>query len=118
MGACSPGEVVETIPLSSKATRARAMSDEPPDESESRELLKNQRPDDVSEAEADVLLELWDKNICPSCGKVIEEGKRVGSGRKREGGFCSLDCYAGYRKEKLIERAKRIAALAARHRNG
>ncbi len=93
------------------------MGDKPPGERELRERLKNQRADDVTEAEAEVLLELWDKNICPFCGKLIPEGERVGSGRKREGGFCSLDCYANYHQEKLIERAKRIAALAARHRN-
>jgi len=40
------------------------------------------------------LLELWDQNICPNCGKTIPQGTRVGSGRKSEGGFCSLDCYA------------------------
>lgn len=82
-----------------------------------QERLKNQRPDDVTEAGAEVLLELWDKNICPFCGKFIPEGERVGSGRKREGGFCSLGCHANYHQEKLIERAKKIAALAARHRN-
>jgi len=33
------------------------MSDRPLDESELRELLKSQRPDDVSKAEAEVLLD-------------------------------------------------------------
>lgn len=41
-------------------------------------------------------LELWDRNICPNCGKTIPQGTRVGSGRKREGGFCSLDCYTSF----------------------
>ncbi len=79
-------------------------------------MSKNQRPDDVTEAERKVLLELWEKNICPFCGKLIPEGKRVGSGRKREGGFCSLDCYANYHQQKLVERAKKIQQLAERHR--
>ncbi len=93
------------------------MSDKPHDERHLQDLLKNQRPDDVSEGEGEVLRELWEKNICPSCGKLIPEGERVGSGRRREGGFCSMDCYVEYHKEKLIERAKRVIALAARHRN-
>jgi len=93
------------------------MSDKPPDERKLRELSKSQRPDDVAEAEWEVLLELRDKNICPFCGKLIAEGERVGSGRKGEGGFCSLACYAGYHKAELTERAGRVVALAARHRN-
>ncbi len=71
----------------------------------------------MGSSEAECLLELWDKNICPFCGKVIPEGTRVGSGNKSEGGFCSLQCYTDYYKTQLIERAKRVAALAARHRN-
>ncbi len=42
------------------------MGDKPPDERELLERLKNQRADDVTEAEAEVLLELWDKKICPA----------------------------------------------------
>ena len=42
------------------------------------------------------LLELLDRNICPNCGKTIPQGTRVGSGRKREGGFCSLDYYTSF----------------------
>ncbi len=71
----------------------------------------------MSESEHGYLLELWDKNICPNCGKNIPEGRRVGSGKKGEGGFCSLDCYAEYYNTDLIERHKRIVALAQRHRN-
>ncbi len=54
------------------------------------------------------LLDLWEKNICPQCGKVIPEGARIGSGRKSEGGFCSLDCYAKFYEAELVERAKRV----------
>jgi len=71
----------------------------------------------VARSERDYLLELWDKNICPHCGKQIPERSRVGSGKKAEGGFCSLECYAKYYEVELIERAKRVAALAARHRD-
>jgi len=71
----------------------------------------------MAKSERDYLLELWDKNICPSCCNGIAEGTRVGSGRKSEGGFCSLDCYATYYKAELTERAKKVAELAARHQN-
>jgi hypothetical protein len=54
------------------------------------------------------LLELWDRNICPNCGKTIPQGTRVGSGRKSEGGFCSLDCYTSFYQLQLTERARRL----------
>ena len=30
----------------------------------------------MAESEQNYLLELWDKNICPTCGKKIPAGKR------------------------------------------
>ena len=54
------------------------------------------------------LLELWDQNIYPNCGKTIPQGTRVGSGRKSEGGFCSLDCYTSFCQLQLTERARRL----------
>lgn len=57
--------------------------------------------------EAEYLLELWDRDICPNCGKDIPEGTRVGNGRKSEGGFCSLACYADYHSLELAARARR-----------
>jgi predicted nucleic acid-binding Zn ribbon protein len=71
----------------------------------------------MANTEADYLLELWDKRICPFCGKTMPEGERVGSGKKTEGGFCSLDCYADYYRREIIERAKKMQSLAERHRN-
>lgn len=70
----------------------------------------------MARSEQEYLLELWEKNICPNCGNSIPEGKRVGSGKKSEGGFCGLDCYAQYRALELRERARKVAALAERHR--
>jgi hypothetical protein len=67
---------------------------------------------DLRTAGRDSIIEL-----CPNCGKNIPEGGRVESGVKAEGGFCSLDCYAEYYEAELIERAEKIAGLAARHRN-
>jgi hypothetical protein len=70
----------------------------------------------MAESEQSYLLELWDKNVCPNCGKSIPEGRRVGSGKKSEGGFCSLDCYAEYYRMIVIEQAKAVARLPERHR--
>jgi len=71
----------------------------------------------MAESERSYLLELWDKSVCPNCGKKIAAGKRVGSGRKSDGGFCSLDCYGEYYKAELTERHKKAKAAAERHRN-
>jgi hypothetical protein len=56
----------------------------------------------------EALLEFWDQNICPNCGKTIPQGTRVGSGRKSEGGFCSLGCYTNFYQLELTERARRV----------
>jgi len=71
----------------------------------------------MAKSEREHLLELWSKNICPYCGKSIPEGTRIGSGRKSDGGFCSLDCYARYYEQELKERARKVAELADRHRD-
>jgi hypothetical protein len=63
-------------------------------------------------SESEYLLDLWEKNICPRCGNLIPEATRVGSGRKSDGGFCSLDCYALYYQMELQERARNLAKLA------
>ena len=63
----------------------------------------------MATSEEAYLLELWDQNICPNCGKTIPQGTRVGSGRKSEGGFCSLECYASFYQLELAERARRVA---------
>jgi len=63
------------------------------------------------------LLDLWGRNVCPYCGKDIPEGTRVGSGRKSEGGFCSLTCYANYYALELRERAKKAMDASKKHSN-
>jgi hypothetical protein len=60
------------------------------------------------------LLELWDRNVCPNCGKTIPQGTRVGSGRKSEGGFFSLDCYTSFYQLQLRERARRLTKRTKR----
>lgn len=59
-------------------------------------------------AETRRLLRLWDAGICPNCGKRFSPARRVGSGRKADGGFCSLDCYAVFYRLELEERARRL----------
>jgi hypothetical protein len=66
-------------------------------------------------SESRYLLELWSLNSCPFCGKSIPDGTRVGSGRKSEGGFCSLDCYAKYYALEIVERAQRVSEFAKQH---
>jgi hypothetical protein len=71
----------------------------------------------MASSESQYLLELWDKHICPTCGKTIPDGKYIGSGKKAEGGFRSLGCYADYHRLEISERAKKIQELVERHRN-
>ena len=63
------------------------------------------------------LLELWYMNICPQCGIVIPDGRRVGTGQKSDGGFCSLDCYAKFYELELKERAEILRDVLERARN-
>jgi hypothetical protein len=78
------------------------------------EWLQETVSNTLSESIQASLLELWDQNICPNCGKTIPQGTRVGSGRKSEGGFCSLDCYASFYQLELTERARRLVERTKR----
>jgi hypothetical protein len=71
----------------------------------------------MTNSEPNVLLELWEMNLCPQCGKEIPERTRVGSGRKSEGGFCSLDCFADFYQADMAERFRRAVSLATQRRN-
>jgi hypothetical protein len=62
----------------------------------------------MAQSESSYLLELWDKNTCPYCKKSFDPEKRVGTGQKKQGGFCSLSCCARYYELDLLERARRI----------
>jgi hypothetical protein len=44
-------------------------------------------------------------------------GALLGSGEKSEGIFFSLSCSAEHNKDKSLEGAKKVQALAAQHRN-
>jgi hypothetical protein len=71
----------------------------------------------MADQERSYLLELWDKGVCPNCGKKIPECKRVGSGKKSDDGFCSLDCLAEYRSADFTAKHNKAMALGQRHRN-
>src|SRR5260370_1178594 len=69
----------------------------------------------MAQSEEKYLLELWDKDVCPNCGKDIPEGTRVGSGKKREGGFCTLDCYTDITDWSWPSELQRISDVFRRH---
>jgi hypothetical protein len=58
-------------------------------------------------AEKDYLKECLDKQVCPRCGKSIQEGTGIGSGKIAEGLFCSLGCYGEYYQGELLRRHKK-----------
>jgi hypothetical protein len=72
------------------------------------------RTSQKDKSECEFLLDLWEANICPYCGKKISEGTRVGSGRKREGGFCSLTCYTEYYQFEIRARISHLVKVRAR----
>jgi hypothetical protein len=63
----------------------------------------------MAETERAFLERCWNDETCPYCGQKIPSGTRVGTGRKQDGGFCSLDCLARYRAMELKERLQRLA---------
>ena len=63
----------------------------------------------MAESEKDYLKGCLDKKVCPKCGKSIQEGRGVGSGKIAEGLFCGLDCFGEYYKGELIQRHKKQA---------
>ena len=71
----------------------------------------------MDKSEEEYLLELWERNICPYCGNTIPAKSRVGSGDKRRGGFCSLDCFTRYYEFELLKRAQHVQKIANRDRN-
>ena len=62
-------------------------------------------------SEAAYLKMMWERNECPNCHRSFPEGKRVGTGRKKDGGFCSLDCYTRYYAMELSEKAKLLKRM-------
>ncbi len=62
----------------------------------------------MAQLESNYLLKLWDRNVCPFCKKSFDPAKRVGTGRKKDGGFCSLSCYTRYYEMDLRAKARKM----------
>ena len=54
------------------------------------------------------LLDCWKRVVCPYWRKPFPETARVGSGQKKKGGFCGLDCDTKYYEFELRERLRRF----------
>ena len=66
-------------------------------------------------SEAAYLKMLWERNVCPHCHDMIPAGTRVGSGRKADGGFCSLDCFSKYHALSFAEKARLLKGRIRTH---
>jgi hypothetical protein len=64
--------------------------------------------------ESAYMLECWEAGICPFCRKSFPARQRVGDGRKKAGGFCSLTCFVEYYKLSLVERHEHILGKAGK----
>jgi len=71
----------------------------------------------MAEADEKYLRELYDKNICPTCGTTIPDNGGYGSGRIADGRFCSLECYGKYHEAAIRKRAEARLAQARRKQN-
>lgn len=72
----------------------------------------------MDKSEEEYLLELWERNICPQCGGEISGEQKFGTGKKREGGFCSLQCYTLYYQTEILQRQQQILKRFGRHSRG
>jgi hypothetical protein len=62
--------------------------------------------DNTAEAKRQRIAEANAMGRCPNCGQPLDTGKPVGSGRRSEGIFCSLDCLATFHEDYFRERAR------------
>lgn len=58
----------------------------------------------MAENEEDYLRQCLEQSICPACQQPIVE--RVGSGRLKDGAFCSLACFTKWNEALLIRKHK------------
>lgn len=72
----------------------------------SEDVLRSS-PSDTDEES--FLRQCWDSGLCPCCKRSFPASQRIGSGKRAEGGFCSLNCYAEYYKDELATRLRRFA---------
>ena len=71
----------------------------------------------MAESEKAYLLRCYEQGICPCCGKPVESGTPVGSGKKDEGRFCSLSCQAEYHQREFVERHKKRLEQSRRQKH-
>lgn len=57
------------------------------------------------------LIQLWALNICPQCGEQIKPLQRIGTGRRGDGGFCSLACFVEYHGKATAERNELVQRI-------
>ena len=56
----------------------------------------------MAEHEEAYLAECLKQKICPVCRKAVTKG--TGSGRKKDGLFCSLDCFTNWNAAAIVRR--------------
>jgi hypothetical protein len=66
----------------------------------------------MDQSEEAYLLELWNSNICPFCGKIIPQRAKVVRGK---GAFCSLDCVARYYELEFTQKTRHLMKVSRRH---
>jgi hypothetical protein len=44
----------------------------------------------MADTDENYILDAWEKRICPTCGAIIADERAYGSGRIKDGRFCSL----------------------------
>ena len=69
----------------------------------------------MTRVEQKPLPKLMEAGICPECGRLIPENKRIDSGRKIDSGFCHLECYTAYYQIELAQRLRPAARRSGRH---
>ena len=71
----------------------------------------------MAEDERAYLLRCYEEQICPHCKSTLAETGRYGPGRREDGVFCSMNCYALYNKRELVERHIERLKKARREHN-
>ncbi len=68
--------------------------------------LRFESLEDLDRRTRELLAESFKTRICPECHQMIPEGEGVGTGQISDGWFCSLSCFAIFRRD-LLEQPRR-----------
>jgi hypothetical protein len=71
----------------------------------------------MADTDENYILDAWEKRICPTCGAIIADERAYGSGRIKDGRFCSLACYGKYHEAAIAKRANEALTKARRKVN-